>query len=302
MKNIFLILGFLFIVISVQAQQYVPFPKSGAAWLQTWVDGSSRPISGYTELIALEKDTTINSISYIMLSSVRRYDSNTPAGWVYGFYNAWRGAMREDSSKHIYFYNLSENKEYLLYNFNLKVGDTLPKGINNEYGNIFISSIDSILLNGAYHKRFGLTRPNSGLNNPYVFIIEGVGSTFGLISELMQPFEQVHTLRCFTKGIEQVYPEFSANCIFYLGYNENFEDKTKLNIFPNPSTGQLTIQTQSIFSDSYICVRDVLGRIVHQEKLQFPNQNINISSQPKGLYFVELYFNGEKSVQKVILQ
>ena len=46
---------------------------------------------------------------------------------------------------------LSDTSEYLLYNFNLNVGDT-PLSYNNFYDNITISAIDSIFINGEFQE------------------------------------------------------------------------------------------------------------------------------------------------------
>ena len=51
----------------------------------------------------------------------------------------------------------SDTSEYLLYNFNLNLGDTLPPSYNNFFENITISSIDSININGVFLRKFELS-------------------------------------------------------------------------------------------------------------------------------------------------
>ncbi len=74
-------------------------------------------------------------------------------------------------------------------------------------------------------------------------------------------------------------------------------------IFPNPGSGQFTLQLQDpihIQANDKVCVFDVLGNCVIQQNLaNAANQQIDISGMAKGIYFVEVGSAGPK--QKIIL-
>ena len=307
MKYLFLFAVFAFMSFTVVAQKYVPFPKHGAVWYESFQNDSdpdpSHLQNGYWYHIKQEKDTVIYTMLYTLLSTVhaqvaRDHDGNYYTAYSKGLF----GAMREDSIKRVYFYDLKERKEHLLYDFNMQIGDTIP-----EYFSYYpeekyeVVSIDSILISNIYRKRYGVGFENYSV--AFEYIIEGIGSLQGLKNKMVPKFEIFYSLGCFSLNGKRVYPDTSNySCEIIVSVNEEDKKEDNFKIFPNPTTGQFTIQTQSIFGESDICVRDILGRIVLQEKLQSPNQTFNISNQPKGLYFVEFDYIGRRIIQKIILQ
>ena len=90
--------------------------------------------------------------------------------------NGYSGAIRQDiTTKSVYFhgyYQSSFANDTLLYTFGLHVGDTVPIKFASAVYPEKIISIDSILINGNYRKRFNT---NGSINNNAW--IEGVGST-----------------------------------------------------------------------------------------------------------------------------
>jgi len=292
MKYLFFLAVILFIATTTQAQKYVPFPKHGAVWgLDNWDDDGTHEVTHYTYYINQKGDTTIDGLNYQLI-----FNANMMVNT----------AIREDSSKHIYLYDFKLKKDTLLYDFNLKLNDTLPNTYINFQGSDkdtnYVASIDSVLLGGQYHKRYGIC--NTSFNfKPYVFLIEGIGSTYGLVSNLVPVIAHGTKLSCFSIDSISIYPDANSNCYNKIAsVSENHKPNPQFKIFPNPTSGKFTIQTQSIFDEGNICVRDVLGRILLQEKLQSPNQTLNISDQPKGLYFIDIKIGNQSATQKLILQ
>jgi hypothetical protein len=302
MRYLYLLIILLCISVStqVQAQKYVPFPEHGALWYETFQDDSGPP-TGFSYHIKQEDDTMINGISYILLSTVKQKRERDQYGIYYtAYYKGMYGAMREDSSKRVYFYDLKEKTEHLLYDFNMKKGDTIPEYIRYS-ANYKIIAIDSTLIEKSYRKRYSVGIDSN--RDPVAYIIEGIGSTQGLTNRITPQFEIFYSLGCFSLNKKQVFPDTSNySCEIIVSVNKLVKKDVNFTIFPNPTTGQFTIQTQSIFGESDICVRDILGRIVLQEKLLSSNQTFNMSNQPKGLYFVEFDYIGRGIVQKLILQ
>src|SRR6185295_11959338 len=205
MKIVFIFL----LVISFQnclAQSYHPFPNSNAKWSEENYLYGAQP-GGFSTtlyhgwLYALGDDTLIDSLhytlvgyqatySYQFVNSDLEYASNStinPPGMIFG-------AIREDSTKKIWFKKLPANPsfsyscfaasslpvdtEVLLYDFNLQVGDTLPWGPN--FMNVVwktVIAIDSIhFSDGSLRKRYKFYFPLAGDE----YWIEGMGSTLGL--------------------------------------------------------------------------------------------------------------------------
>lgn len=73
-----------------------------------------------------------------------------------------------------------------------------------------------------------------------------------------------------------------------------------LNIYPNPTNGEITIATDENFHNSNFTVRNLLGQNIAEGILQTKQQTIHIDG-PKGIYFVELITtNNKKEVRKII--
>jgi hypothetical protein len=334
----------LFSANSTQAQKYFPLVVEGAKWhrvgdfeVHSYTDMGAHGIKhdywyyNTEEIYSIGKDTIINDKRYNIISGthlqhtyregeiVSGGGSNYPS-YTHDYYvnnNAIKAVKfytREDSSKKVFIVYPSYNyipDEKLYFDFGLKLHDVIPYN-PDDYDSLYVNSIDSVLINNEYHKRFGVklfTTNDTGraFTNDVYSYIEGIGSLKGMdwggFGTNVQSFDRGE-LKCFSINnsiIYQVEPKFNCDS-FTVGIKQTVKNNLKFSVYPNPTNGQFTIQNQSIFSESDICVRDILGRIVLQEKLQGPNQTINISNQPNGLYFIELRSGNKRSVQKLILE
>ena len=158
-----LLLGLILTAIFAKGQStvYKPFPTTYGNWIYRFYDDLHYPTSIETQY-TLYGDTIIFSMTYKKIF----VDSN------------YSGTLRE-YSKIIYFIPDTSSTEYLLYNFNLTVGDTIihPFGgavCTND--TLTVAVVDSILLSDGYHKQFWF--------NPTCYWIEGIGS----IGYLLAPF------------------------------------------------------------------------------------------------------------------
>lgn len=62
----------------------------------------------------------------------------------------------------------------------------------------------------------------------------------------------------------------------------------ELSFFPNPTSGQLTIQLHSFAENTSISIFDVSGSLVHALPLTSPITRVDASGWPSGIYFIEL--------------
>lgn len=75
-----------------------------------------------------------------------------------------------------------------------------------------------------------------------------------------------------------------------------------LNIFPNPSSGNVTLQSSQLISETTISLYDVLGKMVFSNKVIPQNGTISLdfSSFKNGVYFVKIASKGRDLVRRII--
>jgi hypothetical protein len=85
-----------------------------------------------------------------------------------------------------------------------------------------------------------------------------------------------------------------------LGINENF--KIKMDVYPNPTDGLLTIRHDfDLSSSAIITVTDILGKTVLSNSLTQQTQTIDITELNKGIYFLSIISkNGSSKTIKVV--
>ena len=83
--------------------------------------------------------------------------------------------------------------------------------------------------------------------------------------------------------------------------SQNF-DLQNISIYPNPSNGLFNISLGNLEPDS-IEVYDVLGKLIlNKDKVFVSNfqTNIDLTSATKGVYFVKINIQGQKTVKRIV--
>jgi hypothetical protein len=303
---------------------YHPIPDTGATWCERRNILSSPPfccqgtwVIDMSYKYYLGADTTIGPYIYKKLLSTgdSMYHSagpttcqpSPPPNCLLTTYDTWvnryHGAIREDlNARKVYIFT---NQEYLLYDFDLNVGDTLPntylQDVNGPNPSDYVSSIDSVLVGPNYHKRLWLTKDTAPPLWEYIALIEGVGTSMGLLSPLIVPFETIYRLECYSLfSVPHYTTSMNCNCPFTTKI-EDTVSTSEVNIFPNPGSGIFSIEATAFIQE--IQIRDLLGNILLKRKLNSLTEEIDISGFSKGVYL--LYLNDEKGytvTRKIILQ
>jgi hypothetical protein len=73
-----------------------------------------------------------------------------------------------------------------------------------------------------------------------------------------------------------------------------------ITIYPNPTNGKFTIESDSNITS--IEIINMLGAKVFQTEVKDQTYNIDLSSQPKGIYFVKIVEGDKISVEKIVIQ
>lgn len=94
---------------------------------------------------------------------------------------------------------------------------------------------------------------------------------------------------------------YSQNCVLAGIANES--NDVGIKFYPNPSSGRFTISSTNTTVATQICIYDVLGNCLQNKNCQNDKSlDIDLSSQPKGIYFVEIVSDRERSMRKIVLQ
>lgn len=79
--------------------------------------------------------------------------------------------------------------------------------------------------------------------------------------------------------------------------------KDNFTVYPNPSSGIFTVEFQNTTVAAEICVYDVLGNCLWRKNYKNEaSPNIDLSTQPKGIYFIEAMFGDKRIIEKLVLQ
>jgi hypothetical protein len=73
-----------------------------------------------------------------------------------------------------------------------------------------------------------------------------------------------------------------------VGIDEMLLQNNLIKIFPNPSTGQFTIDNESNLDNLILVINDRLGRTIREIELNFASTNINITDVSNGLYSYQI--------------
>lgn len=96
----------------------------------------------------------------------------------------------------------------------------------------------------------------------------------------------------------------SQGCISTVGINEYINSNEYL-IYPNPTTGKITIKTNSISHKNInVSVYSVVGQKIWENKdneISSGNLNVDLTGNLNGVYFVEIIIDGKHSMKKIIL-
>lgn len=290
-----LLFVFSFICLTSQAQ-ITSIVDTTKEWR---IENTSSGIFGNTystTLFKLTGDTTINSNTYKKIWS--KSDSSSSSNW-------WRndeyGYIRESGSK-IYVYNYYIGGEYLEYDFGIAVGDTFKYTCS--FGTV--STLDFVL--DSIKTEF-IANEN---RNVYYFDwggykwIEGIGSNFGLVHHYILCIADIYEeLLCYYEnGINKYVNPIYNTCYFVAGVDEySNANEIKVTISPNPANTIVNINydnTKQTFD--IISLLDITGRKLLEQQTNGANTlQIDLSSLPNGMYFLELK-NKNTRVHKKILK
>lgn len=73
-----------------------------------------------------------------------------------------------------------------------------------------------------------------------------------------------------------------------------------VNVYPNPTAGLITIQTEDFNSSTKIVITDLLGKTLLSKQMNSQTEVINMSQYESGIYFIKVYDNLKQKTIKII--
>ena len=261
--------------------------------------GGPYACTGHEEFDFILGDTILNGQLYSRL-----YNNNNGLYWNT---TPFRGFIREEDKKIYYVrpYLDSLSDEIVLYDFNLGIGDTMHwdtdvLNLDDYVSYSIVNQIDSVQMNtGEYRRRFWLNSeaPFAG------YIIEGIGSSFGLLRPNYFPFESVYEILCLATPNTLIYDDMGdfreyadADACLYTPVSTEQPYSSDLKIFPNP-THEVLYFSESI-SETLLEIYTPIGVKVFEIQ-DFTGMEIDISRLVPGMYFMVLG-DTQKTAIKVV--
>ncbi len=318
-----IILFFLVLYSSVSnAQEYFPLVDTASVWMEAYsYNGAGYP-EGEIEQYYISGDTIVNGTEYKKLHYSTQnfyyfgdlFEIGVNYSNIY-YHNYPRHLIRENiEEKKVYYlaYTPYDSTEILLYDFSLNVGDTLTYGMQWQLN--FVYDIDSVLIGSSYRKRFQIASFEEPIY-PYVSVIEGIGSTFGLIAAIVTPFETGEYLICFTNdgettvnfgdgvGIDVPHPaDSTSHCTFYEPTTVNSILKQQnINLFPNPVSDVLYIEIPSNITKGQIKIYNSTNQL-QSEYFCNPcgSNSLSIDEFTPGIYYLVFTNENESYLGKFV--
>ena len=305
MKKLLVTLFLSLLFLTHLYSQVAPFPKGPVAWtvkpkpyptvmpIHYWTTGDTL-ITGkvYQKVYKHEPFNPYNNTN----NSLNKYLSP-----------AYFGAYLSDSlSGKVYFFPRDSSRAYLLYDFSLAIGDTLPLPHDLVYGRrvkCILISKDTVIVNGKSRKR-QLYKPVTSFLSGNTAIVEGIGSYSGPFETIYGngTLDQVCLLNCFFEG-----ENYSDTTTFRwdkkcdgripLRAEETILKDFSLRPVPNPAN--------CTFSFSYdiekLRIISLSGAEDFELQCVSPG-HYNISQLKDGIYMYEAEMNNQTTRGKLIVQ
>lgn len=133
--------------------------------------------------------------------------------------------------------------------------------------------------------------------------INEVGNKFTVSQQLAAGQYTLYCSNGETSSSKIIIVSSDEQCGLFSQLENNFNKlkNAETSVFPNPSDGLFTLQTEQIEVPQFLTIRDVSGKIViNQNEINTKNTEIDISNLPSGIYFFEVQFGDSIETHKVI--
>ncbi|MBK8950572.1 MAG: hypothetical protein IPM68_17470 [Flavobacteriales bacterium] len=257
--------------------QFDALPDANAGWTVSFWIGPGYPYEGYFyEYDAQSPDTVIAGDVFKKLNV-----TNT-----FGFTD-YGGALRDNEMGQVYFCEPGGSVPALLLDFDVVPGDTVFNVFSMWMQDVFVWSVDTVLINGTPRKRIGL----ACVPNPIgvsAYWIQGIGGLGGfLFTNPCGSVSGIGELVCMTANdTVQWGPNVGGvgDCALALGAAEEPEPASDLSLHPVPAEDRLYLQ--GVMPGAQLEVLGADGRIVLASAA--PQGPLDISTLVTGVHVLRV--------------
>ena len=271
---------------------YDNFPI-GTEWYYEITNDNGSVTYQYLECAA---DTTINDHPIHILVRINTlYDKSDiiTHEYIYEEYNK------------VYWWNKTLGEFTTLYDFSAEVGDEWEIKVGTQTIQVHVDAAQTVTYKSQEYKMLSISDPDDIFTGD---IICGIGHLTSFFPEkLMTKGYRVENIRCFWQDGELVYQNGDQDCDeIYEQHHfgvEEIEDENGFAIYPNPSHNVLYVLSDNINSEYR--VTNLMGQTLMIGEITSENQMIDVSSLPKGIYFITLTNktpNYDVSTQKFVIK
>lgn len=274
-----------------KSQDYTPFDFAHGEWYCRYFTKGSAFMAGpgteyCTDTVRFfcQGDTLINGTDFHKLY----YEGFTSYYGVSRKYiSGYYGSIRNDTANRKVWFGNS-----VLYDFNMKEGDSLC--YNPEFGLFMgegecykVLGVDSLAYCNHYHKRYTLVDTTGYIHT----LIEGIGSTFGLLPIDPRNMFYQETLLCYSERGNEVCSSCEA---LFSGINPEVGQVSGLAI--RLSDHHIHIASELIVHS--VEITDMSGRPIYFNPRVNSGQ-ISIPVSPTGIYIVRIRIGNDYIVRKI---
>jgi len=281
MKKYLLAIFTLFVIYNLTSASNWDLLKPGKRWNNILISYPTGNYDTLTLFVKFEGDTIINRLKYRCAweSTDKEFNHKTLEGFV-----------REDTLVGFYFRNL-DGDEGLIYKYNLKLGESFKithPFVRYSTINDSVIGVDSVLVDGKFKKRYTLQQPiHSFLHETW---IEGIGSSFGILQSGLGNITTgaIYYFLCCYDNTVLIYKNPDCSVCYYPIIKTAIDPvqypKKGINVYSGLSSDIINIKSTI---DNSVRIYNSCGIYVETfNVLANQEYSLNISSYPKGIYFV----------------
>ena len=287
----FIFILLIFFKTESQTNTYFAFPDSNAVWHEHFHSNNSGTDSHY-QYGYLGGDTVLNNKTWHKIYQ----EVNCLVNPVMTYSNSvLMGALREDSAKRIYYYNMNtsfvnaqKDSVYKLYDFSAQIGDTIKFGPfpYYYYNYLVLDSIDSAYTYNKYRKQYHLSPGNETW-------IEGIGSLRGLFTVINPALTCfcIQELFCYRDNDTSYYikPPYIDCYNLSAGIINSTNIEMAITISPNPFSSEAVLKTNTELKNASLVIYNSIGQSIKQmNDLNGRSIPVNCSELSPGMYFIKL--------------
>jgi hypothetical protein len=292
-----------------------------SAWEGNWKQNYTYNTNGQ---VSLEIDQSWNTTLSAWENSnqyTNTYNTNNQITQVVS--QTWNSSSWENDYKDIFTYNGNG----VLTNFSEQVWNTTLSSWENDFkidditwyqwtGDIdnstFLSDTEQVWLSNTWQYRFRQIVTYDAQSNQIDYLSEAWQSNTWVIDYEDKNILAYDANNNITQDIYQRWvPHLSnvrndwrrdyVNYSFYTGIPENYFFDNKVLVYPNPTNGIISIQSEKAIST--IQIMNVLGEIIYSDNINSDKYEVDLSKNGKGIYFYTIKNNeGIVSVGKIMLE